>query len=88
MKGSETQRRVTITQGFWIAETEVTQGQWKSVMKGNPSQFKGDKRPVETITWGEVITFCSQLTEQLKNSGKLSPPRPAVQFWAFSEPGR
>ena len=30
----ETQHRVTLTQGFWMGETEVTQGQWKALMDG------------------------------------------------------
>ena len=30
----ETQHRVTLTKGYWLGETEVTQGQWKSVMGG------------------------------------------------------
>ena len=29
---SETQHQVTITKGFWMGETEVTQGQWKRLM--------------------------------------------------------
>ena len=30
----ETQYRVTLTKGFWMGETEVTQGQWKTFMDG------------------------------------------------------
>ncbi len=30
---SEVSHHVTLTQGFWIGETEVTQGQWQTVMK-------------------------------------------------------
>jgi formylglycine-generating enzyme len=31
---SETQHRVTLTRGFWLAETELTHGQWQAVMGG------------------------------------------------------
>jgi len=31
---------VEITNGFWIGKYEVTQDQWESVMKSNPSYFK------------------------------------------------
>ncbi len=30
----EVQHEVTLTRGFWMAETEVTQGQWKALMNG------------------------------------------------------
>ena len=30
----ERQHRVTLTKGFWMAETEVTQGQWRKLMDG------------------------------------------------------
>ena len=33
----ETQHRVTLTRGFWLGETEVTQGLWREVMGENPS---------------------------------------------------
>ena len=32
--GDETQHRVTLTKGFWMGETAVTQGLWKEVMGG------------------------------------------------------
>jgi formylglycine-generating enzyme required for sulfatase activity len=35
----ETQHRVMITQGFWLAKTPTTQAQWKAVMGSNPSDF-------------------------------------------------
>ena len=33
------QHQVTLTRGFWMAETQVTQELWESVMENNPSQF-------------------------------------------------
>jgi formylglycine-generating enzyme required for sulfatase activity len=34
--------------GFWMGQTEVTQGQWQQVMGSNPSYFKkGDNYPVD-----------------------------------------
>ena len=38
---------------FEIGKTEVTQAQWKAVMGNNSlSDFSGDKRPVERVSWG------------------------------------
>ena len=54
----ETQHQVTLSKGFWLAETEVTQGQWKTIMKSNPSRFKGsDQLPVEWVSWDEAKEF-------------------------------
>ncbi len=50
----ETQHRVKITQGFWLAKTPITQAQWRAVMGKNPSFFRGDNRPVETVSWHDI----------------------------------
>jgi formylglycine-generating enzyme required for sulfatase activity len=42
---------------FLIARCELTQAQWKSVMGSNPSHFKGDDLPVESISWDEIQKF-------------------------------
>jgi len=49
---------VEITQGFWLGQTEVTQTAYSKVMKQNPSDFKGDLRPVEQVTWTEAKNYC------------------------------
>jgi hypothetical protein len=41
MGEAEQQHQVTLSKGFWLLETEVTQGMWAGVMKNNPSNFKG-----------------------------------------------
>ncbi|WP_421948602.1 formylglycine-generating enzyme family protein [Phaeodactylibacter xiamenensis] len=47
---------VRITQGYYIGIYPVTQAVWKVVMNGhNPSHFVGDKRPVEQISWQEIV---------------------------------
>ncbi len=56
----ETLHRVKLTRGFWIAQTEVTQSQWRSVMGSNPSQRKGDSLPVENVQWDDCVAFCKK----------------------------
>ena len=53
-----TQHEVTLSKGFWIMETEVTQKQWIAIMGTNPSYFKGDDMPVHTLSWGDCNMFC------------------------------
>ena len=43
--------QVTLTKGFWIGQTEVTEEAFQRVTGHNPSHFKGPKLPVETLKW-------------------------------------
>ena len=48
--------------GFWLGRFEVTQGQWRSVMGGNPSAAqKGDDFPVECVSLPEAREFAARL---------------------------
>jgi formylglycine-generating enzyme required for sulfatase activity len=57
----ETPHRVTLTKGFYLGVHAVTQAQWKAVMGSNPSDFKGDDRPVEFVSWKDCQEFCEKL---------------------------
>jgi formylglycine-generating enzyme required for sulfatase activity/predicted Ser/Thr protein kinase len=57
-------RRVTITRGFYMGVYPVTQAQWKAVMGDNPSNFSGDDRPVETVSWDDCRKFCERLRQR------------------------
>lgn len=48
---------------FKIAKYPVTQALYKSIMKNNPSVFRGDNLPIETVSWFESISFCNKLSE-------------------------
>ena len=50
---------------FYMGETEVTQALWQAVMDTIPSHFKGDNRPVESVSWNdcqEFILYLNQIT--------------------------
>jgi formylglycine-generating enzyme required for sulfatase activity len=55
---------VTISRAFYMGKYEVTRAQWQSVMGSNPSTFKGDSLPVETVSWDDVIAFIARLNAQ------------------------
>jgi formylglycine-generating enzyme required for sulfatase activity/serine/threonine protein kinase len=62
------QHSVLITHDFWLSETVVTQLQYKSVLKKNPSRhrwslFDGGKRPVEQVTWLNAVHYCNDLSQ-------------------------
>lgn len=59
-------RTVSFAQSFAIGKTEVTQGQWKAVMGGNPSRFPqcGDNCPVDNVNWDDANEFARRLSVQ------------------------
>lgn len=63
--GDETRHLVTLSRGFWMARTEVTQKQWTSVMEDNPSCHQGEDLPVENVGWDECVAFCRKAGLQL-----------------------
>jgi formylglycine-generating enzyme required for sulfatase activity len=60
---SEFQHQVTLSKGFWMLETEVTQGMWESVMGNNPSRFEGAKLPVESVSWNDCQGYVKKLND-------------------------
>jgi serine/threonine protein kinase len=62
---SEPAHRVTITKGFWIGQTEVTQEAYERVTGANPSHFKGSLLPVETISWDDARAYCTAVGMRL-----------------------
>ncbi|MBX9637384.1 MAG: formylglycine-generating enzyme family protein [Nitrosomonas sp.] len=77
----ELQHQVTLTKGFWIADTAVTQGLWQVIMGDNPSRFKGDENPVENVNWDDVQAFIAKMNG-LKAELKLCLPTEAQ--WEYA----
>ncbi len=73
--GDETPHKVTLKQGFWLSQYELTQAQWTAVMGSNPSTQKtsGPKAPVENISWTETVDFCRRLTDRERARGTIPP---------------
>lgn len=85
--------RVTITRGFWLGRTEVTQAQWYAVMGTAPSRFQGPVLPVEQVSWREAMEFCRRVTAAARAAGRLPEgyaySLPTEAQWEFAaEAGR
>jgi formylglycine-generating enzyme required for sulfatase activity len=82
---NESPVEVTLSQGFWLAETEVTQGQWERLMgttfwKGTPNVKDGADYAVSYITYDFALNFVDQLTNQERKAGQLP------QGWRYALP--
>lgn len=79
----EQQHRVTLTKGFYMQTTEVTQGQWTAVMGDFPSDFDDydEDCPVEMVSWSDVQVFIRKLN-QLEGRQRYRLPTEAE--WEYS----
>ena len=80
---SEKQRRkdedqvgVTLTTGFWLGKYEVTQSEWKQVMKTEPwtgraLSKEGADYPATLVSWDDATEFCRKLTVRERQAGRL-----------------
>ena len=66
---------VTLARPFWLGKTEVTQGQWETVMGTKPWSGSGGKSdadlPATCVNWDDVTEFCKRLTRRERDNGKL-----------------
>ena len=68
---------------FQIGQTEVTQELWEAVMGTNPCKFKGNKRPVEQVSWNDCQEFITKLNELTGKQFRL----PTEAEWEFAARG-
>ena len=83
-RNDETQHRVTLTRGFWIAKTETTQGQWESVTVESPSAFNGVDLPVESVSWEDVQGWLEKMNEKTPLPGGWKWSLPTEAQWEYA----
>lgn len=83
------QHEVTISQSFYMGKYQVTQAQWRAIarlpkvnadMPPDPSGFKGDKLPVERVSWEHAMEFCERLSRATGKSYRL----PTEAEWEYA----
>ncbi len=63
---------VRLTYGFWIARTEVTQGDYVKLTSSNPSRIRGSVYlPVDSVSWNAATKYCTALTTAEQRSSHL-----------------
>ncbi|NMG61230.1 formylglycine-generating enzyme family protein [Geitlerinema sp. P-1104] len=82
------QHEVTVP-SFFMGRYPVTQAQWRTVaampqvekeLKADPSHFKGDNRPVESVSWYEAMEFCARLSAHTGREYRL----PSEAEWEYA----
>ncbi len=82
------QHRVTVS-SFYMGRYPITQSQWKAIaatakididLETNPSNFKGDELPVETVNWYQATEFCKRLSRETKREYRL----PSEAEWEYA----
>ena len=75
--------QVTLTKDYYIGKYEVTQALWKAVMGSNPSFFKGDNLPVESVSWDDCQEFINKLNSLTGRNFRL----PTEAEWEYAARG-
>jgi formylglycine-generating enzyme required for sulfatase activity len=75
---NENQVMVILTKGFWLGQHEVTQSEWKRVMRTMPSSGmknieEGDNYAATHINWHDAMAFCEKFTNSEQAAGRLAP---------------
>ena len=87
--GEGPQHEVTIAEPFLMGQCPVTQAQWariakmeqvKRSIKQNPSRFRGDDLPVESVSWLDAEEFCLRLSAHTKRTYCL----PSEAEWEYA----
>ncbi|HSW31735.1 MAG TPA: formylglycine-generating enzyme family protein [Longimicrobiales bacterium] len=74
---------VILSTEFYLQKSEVTQGQWRSVMGSNPSHFSGcDDCPVEQVSWHDVQAFLEALNARHPGRGYRLPTEAEWEYAA------
>ena len=74
---------VVTLRDYKIAQTEVTQELWQTVMDNNPSTIKGSNRPVHNVSWYDCMEFIETLNTVTGHTFRL----PTEAEWEFAARG-
>jgi formylglycine-generating enzyme required for sulfatase activity len=86
---AEGPQRLVRVRTFYLGKLEITQAQWRAVaemprvkrdLTTDPSQFKGDNRPVESVSWDEAMEFCARLSRATGRKYRL----PTEAEWEYA----
>ena len=74
---------VSLTKEYFIGKFEVTQLLWNTIMENNPSKNKGEKLPVEQVSWNDCQIFIAKLNRITGRKFRL----PTEAEWEYAARG-
>ncbi|GAB6042053.1 formylglycine-generating enzyme family protein [Endothiovibrio diazotrophicus] len=81
-ESDETQHPVTLTQGFWLAETACTRALWQALTGEDPSRSSGSpNHPVNSVSWDDCQRFLQRANERLAG---LTLRLPSEAEWEYA----
>ena len=85
----ELPRHPVTVQSFFLGKYPITQAQWRVVanypvvdqeLNPEPSNFQGDNRPVEQVSWDDATEFCRRLSHHTGRTYRL----PSEAEWEYA----
>lgn len=83
IEGSSPAHKVDFSKPYYIGMYEVTQAQWEQIMGSNPSEIKGEDKPVTNISVDDINKFIKALNEKSGRVFRL----PTEAEWEFAAMG-
>ncbi len=86
---SESPQHFLTVPTFFMGRYPITQVQWRFVaslpqvnreLNPDPSRFKGDNRPVESVNWYDAVEFCDRLSQHTNRTYRL----PTEAQWEYA----
>jgi len=71
---------VTIERPFYMSKYPITQAQYECITNTNPSYFKGDRYPVERVSWDMAEAYCQELSNKTGKTYRL----PSEAEWEYA----
>jgi len=62
---------VKVSPKYWVGKFEVTQEEYQKIMGNNPSEFSGNRNPVDTVSWTDAQSFCARLNDAERKAEML-----------------
>jgi formylglycine-generating enzyme required for sulfatase activity len=79
-RGNDERQHQVQVDDFYMAEYQITQKLWQTIMGNNPARFKGEQFPVERVSWYDAQDFIKKLNTKTGENYRL----PTEAEWEYA----